>query len=259
MAQFADVKAKNPRLFYDGVARGKISYSEIDGIYPGNNPTTADTWVGGPHAPEPYSFDPDTENPLGASGYYPKPWLGYAQRLTNANYTYLGGYAKMIGWADGDCSGNECEEVSLCCTGEESDSSKYTDGFIGIWGRLGVVQSGSQAGGLGFYPMDWQTDTDYSELGYLGANSAAYWNNHFDLSGNGLWQSKEDWWAACSKKVVTRFLGNTGIKVRVQVAVGMIPFDDPEYWRGMDLATTADYSFDLLIAMVGIAVAMRWL
>ena len=39
----------------------------------------------------------------------------------------------------------------------------------------------------------------------------------------------------------------------------MIPFDDPEYWRGMDLATTADHSFDLLIAMVGIAVAMRWL
>lgn len=253
---WSTLKLGNPRLFYDGIARGKIPYSEIpvsEGLlYPGNGATTADTWVGGPHAPEPYSFDPDTENPLGASGMYPKPWLSYSQRLTNANYTYIGGYARMIGWADGDCSGGECEEISICCTGEDSDSSKYTDGFTGIWGRLGVVQTGSQAGGLGFYPMNWQTDT-------TGANSVDHWNNHFNLSGNGLWQSKEDWWAACSKKVVTRFLGNTGLKVRVQVAVAMIQFDDPEYWRGMDLATTADYSFDLLIAMVGIAVAMRWL
>ena len=244
------LKERNPRLFWDGVGRGNIPYSAADALYPGGNYSNADQWVGGPQAPRNYSFDPDTQNPLGSSGVYPTPWLSFAQGTSNASYTYLGAYAKMIGFED--CSGSGCESSAKCCTGENSDPSKYTDGYTGIWGRLGQVQSGSQAGEWGFYPMNRQTDT-------TGRNTAAEWNTHYERTGDDAWLSKEDWWKSVNKEIVVRYLANTGIKVRVQVATGMYGFNDPEYYKGMNLNGVADYSHTLLVTMIGVAAAARWI
>jgi len=245
--EYLDLGLYNPKLYLDGICRGKIPLSNLFPLSPGNpsSPPIIEGILGGPHPPENYSFDykQTASIPLGPSGAYPKPWLSASQRLQNvANGSLIGPYARLVKYAD-----NNPLIPDTCTSGQKSGKCGSSGGG-GIWGRLGLG-----AGVLTFYPQDWYNQSE-------GTYNAAYWSNQFGLTGNAAWQTKKNWWASTSKATIiaqTSFLPYEDVEV--EVAYASPQFDDPEYFRGLDLGVYNDFSLDLLVVMVGIAASLRWL
>ena len=261
MALLDRLKEKNPQLFWDGVGRGKIPYSAASSLAMGNGVTSVigETFVGAPYAPEEGSFDYTSQNPTGVSGAYPKPWLSYSQRNNNATYTYAGAYARMIEFDKEDCSGAECVE-GQCCTGDDSDPSKYATGFKGIWGRMGTVLSGTGINERAFMPQEW-----YNADGPADINTAGFWNEYSSRGDGERWPGKQDWWSNNSKVVITQTVwlcnangASTGKKVKIQVVHGAPGFDQPTYYRGQFLGAWAAMTASVLTTMAATAALRRW-
>jgi hypothetical protein len=246
-----DFKNNNPRLFWDGVGKGKFTYAQGGALQWGNpaSPPLIEGILGGPHSPEYYLYDygstPEGGLTLGNSGQYPKPWTSSSQFITNANYgTFIGPYARFIGFTKGSGSGF----VDDTCTDANNETSAA--GVGSVWGRLGIAISGPEIGERAFFPQDWYNPSE-------GTFNAAYWNNWYNL--NPPWQSRKDWWASTSKATIDATFGNTGLKCKVEVAYNTPLFGDPEYFAGVDAAIYNDFSLDLLVVMVGVAALTRWL
>jgi hypothetical protein len=240
-----ELKLYNPRLYWDGVGRGEISYSESGGLVWGSaaSPPFIEGILGGPHSPEYYLLDPDAVPPTGESGQYPKPWRSAAQKLQNANYTYVGPYAKFVGFKK--CTGSGC--ITNTCT-EANENSKVKPSAV--WGRYGVALSGPNSGQTAFFPQDWYNPSE-------GTYDAEYWNTQY--SPEPLWQTRKKWWGSISRKTITTRFGNTGLLCEIEVAYNTPQFGTDAYFAGVDASIYNDYSLDLLVIMVGIAALTRWL
>lgn len=243
---YSEIRAHNPKLFWDGVGRGAIDYSNIPGLIPvgeGQPNPTITSFLGGPHPPENASFDYKSNIPIGAGGSYPKPFLSFSQRLTNANNSNLGPYARLVGFQS-----NSIDSIEDTCV--PGVSGRFGGGF-GIWGRVGVIISGSRSGELGFFAQDWYNAND-------GQYDAAFWSNYFDIDPS--WPDKKAWWAGVSKATINAYLPNTvGVPlVKVQIAYRSPQFENADFYRGSDLGVFNDFSIDLLTVMIGTAALVRW-
>ena len=240
-----ELKLYNPRLYWDGVGREKISYSEAGALVWGPPVSTPfiEGILGGPHAPEYYLLDPDAEPPTGEGGQYPKPWRSAAQKLQNANYTYVGPYAKFVGFKK--CTGSGC--IADTCT-EANKNSKAKPSAV--WGRYGIALSGAYSGQPAFFPQDWYNPSE-------GTYNATYWNNQYNLDPP--WQTRKNWWGSVTKKTITTRFGNTGLLCEIEVCYNTPQFGTAAYFAGVDAAIYNDFSLELLVVMVGIAALTRWL
>jgi hypothetical protein len=246
---FADLKEYNPKLYFDGICRGKIPLSNLNPLSPGNpsSPPFIEGILGGPKPPENYSFDYSGNNiPIGPSGTYPKPWRSAAQFIQDGSYgSQIGPYARFVKFAD-----NDLLIPDTCVSGQKSGKCGSSGGG-GIWGRVGLGAGGDV---LAFYAQDWYNQSE-------GTYNAAYWSNHFNLTGNAAWQSKKSWWESCSKATIIIETGFDPYRpAEIEVAYASPQFNDPEYYQGLDLASYPDYSLDLtlLTVMVSVAALARW-
>ena len=242
-----ELKLYNPRLYYDGVGRGKISYSKIGALEWGSAVSSifVESILGGPHQPEYPIFDPDAaQPPTGEGGQYPKPWRSAAQKLQNAYYTYVGPYAKFVGFKK--CSGSGC--VADTCT--ESNKKNNNKKPAEIWGRYGIALSGPNAGEPAFFPQDWYNPSE-------GTYNASYFNNQYNLDP--AWQTRKNWWKSTSKKTITTYFGTTGLLGEIEVAYNTPLYGTDAYFAGIDLAIYNDFSLELLVSMVALASLLRWL
>ena len=241
--ELSDLKQNNPRQYYDLVASGKISYADAGALVWGAPVTNAfaESFLGGPFPPdyraiaEPSDFS--TPTTLSASGAYPKPWRSYAQRTQNAIYTNVGPYAALVGWSDAD---------SICDIKNKENNVKAKR----LWGRWGVATSGPNSGQGAFFMQDWHTPSE-------GSYNAHYYNGQ--ASPDPEWQLRVDWWESITKKTIFTRFQNTGLICQIEVAYKHLDFDDEGYYQGPDISGVADNSYDLLVAMVAIAVLARWL
>lgn len=242
--ELSDLKQNNPRQYYDLVASGKIPYSSAGALTWGNRVTSTITEgiLGGPHSPDYQSIvepsDFATPTTLAESGRYPKPWRSAAQKLQNANYTNIGPYAALVGWSDAD---------TICDVKNKENNVKAKR----LWGRWGVATSGPNSGQGAFFMQDWYTPSE-------GVYNAHYFNENYE----GLdpeWQLRVDWWESITKKTIFTRFQNTGTICQIEVAYQYLNIGDDGYFPGIDLSVYADYSLDLLVAMVALAAAARWL
>lgn len=243
------IRLLNPQLFWDAVGRGSISYSEAGALSWGGPASfpLVESILGGPKPPSTLVYlnaENSSVPPLGNNGSYPKPWLSAAQFLQNANYTYVGPYAKFVGFSVNDCSGSGC--IKDRCSKKNKKSKKPS----AIWGRLGYSLSGPNAGVKAFFPQDWYNPSE-------GTYNAAYWSDYIGIEPP--WHSRKDWWASIGKLTTTCDFGNTGLKCDVEVAWITSDIGDDDYFAGLNGAALPDFSLELLTVMVGIAVATRWL
>ncbi len=262
---YSDLKTNNPKLFADGIARGIIPSSQTGtALTWGNNASMPmiENMMGGPHAPEVNSFDPALGIPLGISGGYPKPWMSNSQKLNQANYTYAGPFARMIGFVT--CGEGENEISNNCfeetCTPDQTTqpplAQQTIGGGAGIFGRIGTIVSGEHAGEAGFYPQDWDLTASES-----GTYNAEYWNNHYSFTGNSQWTDRPAWWDECEKETVIVYStwGLWRPKVEVEVATAFLDFNDVKYYKGSALHSVPGVSMTILTTMVATAAAMRWM
>ncbi len=233
----------NPDLVLDGIVKEDLDDSIIPGHIPvgPNQPNEIVTsFVGGPYLPDNSAFNPNTLSGVtfGASGSYPKPFLSYGQRLTNANYSYLGPYAKIKKFIDSTC------EVNAGLSG--------CSGNPGISGRLGIIPSGIGMAQYGFFYSPWINHDD----GYYGP---AFWSERSNLDPP--IPTKSEWWDQCSKTTVLARLYNHPLRpwVIVEIAYQYTNFDADQYFKGPDATSLGDASLDMLVVMAGIAAAVRWL
>ena len=239
----SDLKQNNPRQYYDLVASGKISYSSAGALTWGPPVTNAfaEGFLGGPFPPdyraitEPSDFLTPTS--FAESGAYPKPWRSYAQKNQNATYTNVGPYAALVGWSDTE---------SICDIKNKEGNVKATR----LWGRWGIATSGPNVGQGAFFMQDWYTPSE-------GIYDAHYYNSQ--SSPDPEWQLRVDWWNSITKKTIFTRFENTGLPCQIEVAYKHLEFDDEGYYQGPDISGVADNSYDLLVAMVSIAVLARWL
>ena len=242
MALFSELKEANPKLYYDGICRGKIPLSELSPLSTGNPASMPliEGFAGGPHPPQNYTFDPKTSIPVGSGPGYPKPWRSASQFIQDAAYgSQVGPYARFIRFVDSPSIPDTCSD------NQNNDTPCGGTGGGGVWGRIGI----SQGGGIyKFYPQDWYNQNE-------GFYNTAFWNNELNVE----WQTRKDWWASCSKAIIQLPVSFSGVMAEVQVAYGSPQFNDPRYFKGLDLGVYNDFSFDLLIAMVALAAAVRWL
>ena len=250
-----DLKLYNPRLYWDSVARGKIPYSSAGGTtWAVPTSPMLEGFLSGPKSPDPNSMpmpssEYDTPTRLAESGTYPKPFRGGQQYLNNAGTTNLGPYAALIGFVD--CTGSGCTDNSCCSDSNKEEGLKPAR----LWGRWGVATSGPNSGQGAFFPQNWHDNDDATY-------NADYWVNYFgsqDPPQDIDWRLKKDWWDSVNKVTIKTYFMNSGLKCEIEVAQSTFEFGSPEYFAGIDLAVYNDYSFDLLVAMVALAAAMRWL
>ena len=243
MAFLDELKLYNPKLYWDAYGRGTIPSSHAGALVWGSAVSSifAESFLGGPHQPEYYLLNPDAAPPLAESGQYPKPWRSAAQKLQNASYTYVGPYAKFVGFKK--CSGSGC--VADTCT-KSNNNKKPAE----IWGRYGIALSGPNAGEPAFFPQDWYNPSE-------GTYNASYFNNQYNLDP--AWQTRKNWWKSTSKKTITTYFGTTGLLGEIEVAYNTPLYGTDAYFAGIDLAIYNDFSLDLLVAMVALAAAIRWL
>ena len=232
----------NPDLVLDGIIKEELDDSIIPGHIPvgPNQPNEFVTsFVGGPYLPDNSAFNPNTLNGLtfGGGGNYPKPFLSFGQKFTNANYSYLGPYARIKKFLDSTCNVNP----NTGCSGNP-----------GISGRLGVIPSGIGMGGYGFFYSPWNTHND-------GSYGPAFWSSRYNLDPP--IPTKAEWWDQCSKTTVLARLYNHPLRpwAIVEVAYQYTNFDADQYFKGPDAASLGDASLDMLVVFTGIAAALRWL
>jgi len=249
------LRIANPKLFFDGIDKGFIpSSAHIGEIAIGQAASSPmiEGVMGGPHAPESYTFDPYVGIPIGANAAYPKPWRSAAQKIQDDVYgAFIGPFAKMVGITD--CSQNG----TIGCTNDTcSKNGPINQSFLAsvpeIYGRLGILLDGGYVGEVEFRPQNWYHQDQ-------GTRDGPWWSNYFDppITGDQQWLTKKDWWAAATKTVISVWYGT--IKVDVEVATGTLSFDDDEHFPGEDLSAYNDYSLDLLFVMVSVAAATRWI
>lgn len=232
----------NPELVLDGINRGELEDDIIPGHIPvgDNQPNEFITsFLGGPHLPNNSSCPPSLSGlTLGASGTYPRPFLSYSQNLTNANYTYLGPYARLVEFTDSTC----LDDPGDSCHGEDID----------IYGRLGVIISGTGAGEYGFFYQKWYDHDD-------GSYGPEFWSERYNLDPP--IPTKSQWWDQCSKSTVeARFYNHpTRPRCKVEVAYQYLNFDADQYFKGPDVSALGDASLDMLVVMTALAAAVRWL
>ena len=79
--EYSQLELHNPRLFWDGVCRGTISYSTGGALFTGDAAKTPliEGFLGGPKPPEESSFNPLTTSIIGPGSGYPKPWRSGSQ------------------------------------------------------------------------------------------------------------------------------------------------------------------------------------
>lgn len=245
------IKQNNPQLYWDMVANNIIPYSTAGALQWGNPVTNlfAESLLNGPNQPDytsiPLPTDFSSPTVFAESGRYPKPWRSAAQKLQNANYTNVGPYAALVGWITSDEDGNGI--VSRCCSSSESSGKTKP---ARLYGRWGIATSGPQAGQGAFFPQDWYNPSE-------GAYDANYWNSEYSFDPP--WQLRKNWWAAINKVTIKTYFENTGTPCEIEVAQSFFEFGTPEYFAGIDLAVYPDFSLDLLVAMVALAAAVRWL
>lgn len=236
---YSELEGANPRLFWDGICRGSIPYSSTGALDPGGVVTNAfaERFVGGPFPPISVSFNPNGSIPYGAGDNYPKPWRSYAQRNSDAAHSInVGPFARLVKIPDNFNMDNTC-------VGGILPSCGGADG--GIYGRLGV-----SGGELAFRAMDWYNQDE-------GSLGTAFWNNEL----NEDWQTWKKWWDGASKATVNaRWVDPLlDFVVEVEVAYDTPDVGDERYYPGINGAVYADNSLDLLVAMVAIAAAARWI
>ena len=264
---YSEFKFNNQKLFFDGMARGIIPLSQSGATLTwGNNASMPmiENMLGGPHAPQSNSFDPDSGIPLGISGGYPKPWMSYSQRTNQANYTYAGPFARMIGLVT--CQEGEDSYINNCseetCTPDQTTKPPFAQqaigGGAGIWGRIGTILSGDNAGSAGFYPQDWNITAAES-----GNYNAEYWNNHYSFTGNSQWTDRPSWWDEAEKETIIVYappnLALFSPLIEVEVATAFLDFNDVKYYKGSALHSVPGVSMTILTTMVATAAAMRWM
>lgn len=241
------LRSSNPKLFLDAIARGNISYSKSGCSYPvgeGQPNPIITSFLGGPYAPDGSSFNYNTSSiPTGASGSYPKPFLSFSQRANNATNNFLGPYGRIVGTSSLD---------DTCVDGCESPPYEKDEG---VWGRLGVITSGSNAGELGFFFQDWYNFND-------GTYDANFWSEYFELTGNDSWPDKKSWWKSASKATRQAYLVCDGFPssslVDVEFAYASPGFEDPGYFNGPDLSGLNNLSYQILTLMLALGALTRW-
>ncbi len=231
----------NPDLVLDGIANGPLDYTLIPGHIPvgPNQPNEFVTsFVGGPYLPDNSSFNPNTLSglSLGGGGSYPKPFLSFGQKVTNANYSYIGPYARLKRFVD-----STCVSTTENCPGNPN-----------LYGRLGVIPDGIGMSQWGFFYSPWYIHDD-------GDYGPEFWSERYNLEPP--IPTKSQWWDQCSKTTVLARLYNHPLRpwAIVEVAYQYTDFDDEQYFKGPDAGTLPDASLDLLVVFVGLAAALRWL
>ena len=239
---YNELRNNNLRLWEDGICRGSISYSQAGGLAPGGPITNllAEGFLGGPHPPIVISFDPTGGIPIGPGDTYPKPWRGAQQRLNDASYgSTIGPFARIV-------SINNNINFDDTCV-DECDSSNGGDDQckIGLFGRLGIGDGSV----IGFRLMDWHGQDE-------GNFNTAYFNNQFGSN----WDTWKEWWENASKATVFAKWENVigSPTVEVEVAYDYVGVNDDDFYPGLNGQSLADNSLDLLVAMVAVAVLIRW-
>jgi hypothetical protein len=241
MALFSELKEANPKLFYDAVCRGFITYSEAGALTPGNvvTNTLVEGILGGPHAQENSGYNPLTTDIIGAGTGYPKPWRSAGHKLQDASYgSTIGPFARIVPSSISDPSfpGQCCEPLNDLPVNNPCQG--------GIFGRIGIGDGNH----LGFRAQDWHGQAE-------GTYNTAYWQNQ-----GANWDTWKDWWDNCTKTTITCIWedipGNP--EIQVEVANDYIEIGDDDYFPGLDGKVYLDASLDLLVAMVALAVFVRW-
>jgi len=243
MASFAELKVWNTPLWADGVCRGEISYSEVGALATGNIVTNliAESFLNGPNSPVNVAFDPTGSIPLGPSDSYPKPWRSASQKLQDSTYgSQIGPFARLVSIKNNRSFSDTC--VDGCGSGNGGGDPCS----IGLFGRLGLSSDGT----LGFRLQDWYNQNE-------GPYGAAYFNEQ-----NGTnWHTWKQWWDGASKATIYAgwddYPGSP--TVEVEVAYDVTDLGDPDWYPGQYLGLAGDASIDLLVAMVAIAAAARWI
>ena len=233
-----ELKVWNPRLWKDGICRGAITYSQAGALTPGNIVTNpfVEGLFGAPHQPVTVAFDPNSGSvPIGPSDTYPKPWRSLSQKTQDGTYgSQIGPFARLVNLPAGTFA-------DTCKEGQESEQCQ-----LGLFGRLGI--------GNGSYPgfrlQDWYNQNE-------GSYGAAYYNEQ-----NGTnWHTWKQWWDGASKVTIYAvwedYPGDP--LVEVEIAYDVTDLGDPDWYPGQNLGLVGDASFDLLVGMVAIAAAARWL
>jgi hypothetical protein len=245
MSDISQLFTNNPDLLLDGIARKQIGLSHIPGVIPvgaGQPNEFVTSFLGGPYIPVNYAFNPNTLSGLsfGGNGYYPRPFLSYSQKLTNANYSYIGPYARLVKFVNTKC---DPDAGPLC-----------TNAPLGeIYGRLGIIPDGLGSGSYGFFISPWHSET------VDGTYDAGFWSERFNIDPP--IPDKPTWWDQCSKTtVIARFYNHpTRQHCIVEIAYNNLEFDSDQYFPGMDAGSLGDASLDMLVVFVGLAAAVRWL
>jgi len=241
MALYSELKEANPKLFYDAVCRGNITYAEAGALQTGGTVTSllVEGFLGGPHGQENSSYNPLTTDIIGPGTGYPKPWRSGSQKLQDNSYgSQIGPYARIV-----PSSINDPSFPGQCCEPKTNDpQNNPCEG--GIFGRIGIGD-GSY---LGFRAQPWYDQAE-------GTYNTIYWQ-----SQGANWDTWKDWWDNCTKTTITCIWedipGNP--LVDVEVAHDYLGPGDDGYWGGPNMSGVAENSYDLLVAMVAIAVLIRW-
>ena len=222
----------NKRLYFDGVARGNIPFSDLstnlsDGVLQwGNNASSPmiEGFMGGPFPPDGSSFPKPSDNSmsnigLGESGAYPKPWRSAAQRNNQLVYTNAGPYAVLKGFVHGS-GDNEIDYTPEYSYGYSNNDgyeawSTCTDDQLALQGPTGDMQpktslSGDTdndipgvmpGGGIpGRIGVNLSGDGDWrfffqNWLQDEGTYDADFWNNNLNISSEAHWTDRKRWWA----------------------------------------------------------------
>lgn len=233
---FSLIKQFNERLFWDGVCRKKISYSEAGALQTGGAASfpLIEYTLGGPYTPDGSSFDPNSNNiPIGPGGSYPKPWRSASQFIQNGQYgSLIGPYARLVKIPDNINMENTCVGNIPTCGGSKG----------GIYGRLGIYQ-----GQLAFRAQDWYNQSE-------GTYNTQYWNNQLNTDPD--WLSWKSWWDSASRTTVNAVWADTLLPFTVEVEVAYDAFGpgDPKYYPAPNLSSYDDYTLPLLSVVIAVAV-----
>lgn len=236
---FSDIKQYNERLFWDGVCRKKISYSQAGALATGSAASSPliEGFSGGPKSPVYSNFDPTGSISIGPGGTYPKPWRSASQFLQDGSYgSQIGPFARLVKIPENISMENTCVGDLPNCGGDGG----------GIYGRLGISDDGT----LGFRSQDWYNQSE-------GTYDTTFWNGQLGTD----WVTWKSWWDSASKATVTAKWMDPILpfNVEVEVAYDSLSPGDEGYFPAPSLNGVADASYDLLIAMVAIAAVTRWI